>query len=116
MGPIIPQPAEKQVQTKPEPPEPVMPPRRVQPKPIGQGETSLSRLPSDINRLLQPRSGYKTVSSRSGQFVAYGPMSPKRRGGILDANVNTILIAPGYAVVTAERVRHALLARLGLPP
>ena len=116
VGPIIPQPAEKQVKTKPEPPEPVMPPRRVQPKPIGQGETSLSRLPPDINRLLQPRSGYKTVSSRSGQFVAYGPMSPKRRGGILDANVNTILIAPGYAVVTAERVRHALLARLGLPP
>ncbi|SVB74788.1 uncharacterized protein METZ01_LOCUS227642, partial [marine metagenome] len=72
-------------------------------------------MPANINRLLQPRAGYKTASSRSGQFVAYGPMSPKRRGGILDANANTILIAPDYAVVTAERVRNALLRRLGLP-
>ena len=47
--------------------------------------------------------------------MAYGPISPKRRGGILDANANTILIAPDYAVVTAERVRNALLGRLGLP-
>ncbi|HJN82722.1 MAG TPA: hypothetical protein QF478_08070, partial [Verrucomicrobiota bacterium] len=38
----------------------------------------------------------------------------KRRGGILDANANTILIAPDYVVVTAERVRHAMLSRLGL--
>ena len=42
-------------------------------------------------------------------------MSPTRRGGILDANANTILIAPDHAVVTAERVRNALLGRLGLP-
>ncbi len=74
------------------------------------------RLPADINRLLQPRAGFKTASSRSGQFIAYGPISPKRRGGILDANANTILIAPDYVVVTAERVRNAMLARLGLPP
>ena len=46
--------------------------------------------------------------------MAYGPMLPKRRGGILDANANTILIAPDYVVVTAERVRHAMLSRLGL--
>ncbi len=94
----------------------MLPPRTVQPKPAGQEEVEPKRLPADINRLLQPRAGYKTSSSRSGQFVAYGPMSPKRRGGILDANANTILIAPDYVIVTAERVRHAMLGRLGLPP
>ena len=94
----------------------MLPPRTVQPKPAGQEEVESKRLPADINRLLQPRAGYKTSSSRSGQFVAYGPMSPKRRGGIFDANANTILIAPDYVIVTAERVRHAMLGRLGLPP
>ena len=74
------------------------------------------RLPVDINRLLKSRAGYKTARSLSGQFMAYGPISPKRRGGILDANANTILIAPDHVVVTAERVRNALLRRLGLPP
>ena len=111
-----PPPSAEPAQPKPEPPEPVLPPRTVQPKPAGQGEVEPKRLPADINRLLQPRAGYKTSSSRSGQFVAYGPMSPKRRGGILDANANTILIAPDYVIVTAERVRHAMLGRLGLPP
>ncbi len=97
------------------PPEPVLPPRTVRPKPLGQGESTPDRLPPDINRLLQPRAGYKTASSRSGQYVAYGPMLPKRRGGILDANTNTILVGPDHVVVAAERVRHAMFARLGLP-
>ncbi|MDP7292873.1 MAG: hypothetical protein QGI37_05470 [Verrucomicrobiota bacterium] len=108
------EPAQPKPEPVPEPPEPVLPPRTVRPKPAGQGEVEPKRLPADINRLLQPRAGYKTASSRSGQFMAYGPMLPKRRGGILDANANTILIAPDYVVVTAERVRHAMLSRLGL--
>jgi hypothetical protein len=114
--PVLPKPppSAEPAQPKPEPPEPVLPPRTVRPKPAGQGEVEPKRLPADINRLLQPRAGYKTASSRSGQFMAYGPMLPKRRGGILDANANTILIAPDYVVVTAERVRHAMLSRLGL--
>jgi hypothetical protein len=108
------EPAQPKPEPVPEPPEPVLPPRTVRPKPAGQGEVEPKRLPADINRLLQPRAGHKTASSRSGQFMAYGPMLPKRRGGILDANANTILIAPDYVVVTAERVRHAMLSRLGL--
>ena len=98
-----------------EPPKPVLPSRTVQSKQPSTATPAPSRLPANINRLLQPRAGYKTASSRSGQFLAYGPMAPKRRGGILDANANTILIAPDHAVVTAERVRNALLGRLGLP-
>ena len=93
----------------------MLPPRTVRPKSLGQRENTLGRLPPASNRLLQPRAGYKTASSRSGQYLAYGPMSPKRRGGILDANANTILIGPDHVVVAAERVRHAMLARLGLP-
>ena len=108
-----PKPSAEPVQ--PKPPEPVLPPRTVRPKPSGQGVGEPKRLPPDINRLLQPRAGYKTANSRSGQFVAYGPMSPKRRGGILDANANTILIGPDHVVVAAERVRRAMLSRLGLP-
>jgi len=104
------------VSPKSKPPEPVLPPRAVQPKRPSSSTPVPKRLPADINRLLQPRAGFKTASSRSGQFIAYGPISPKRRGGILDANANTILIAPDYVVVTAERVRNAMLARLGLPP
>ena len=100
---------------KPKPPAPVLPPRTVRPKPLGQEESNKVRLPSEIKRLLQSRTGYKTASSRSGQFMAYGPISPKRRGGILDANANTILVGPDHVVVSAERVRHAMLARLGIP-
>ena len=107
--PVNPEPA-------PKPPKPVLPPRTVQPKPPGQGATAPKRLPADINRLLKPRAGYKTARSLSGQFMAYGPISPKRRGGILDSNAGTILIAPDHVVVTAERVRNALFRRVGLPP
>lgn len=113
--PVTPAPKPSAEPAQPKPPAPVLPPRTVRPKPAGQGVGEPKRLPPDINRLLQPRAGYKTASSRSGQFVAYGPMSPKRRGGILDANANTILIAPDYVIITAERVRHAMLVRLGLP-
>ena len=101
--------------TKPKPPTPVLPPRTAQPKQQSPATPTPNRLPENINRLLQPRAGYKTASSRSGQYVAYGPISPQRRGGILDANANTILIAPDHVVVTAERVHNALLGRLGLP-
>jgi hypothetical protein len=100
----------------PKPPKPVLPPRTVQPKPPGKGATAPKRLPVDINRLLKSRAGYKTARSFSEQFMAYGPISPKRRGGILDANADTVLIAPDHVVVTAERVRNALFRRLGLPP
>jgi len=103
------------VSSKPKPPQPVLPPRAVQPKWPNTSTPVPKQLPADINRLLQPRAGFKTASSRSGQFIAYGPMSPKRRGGILDANANTILIAPDYVLVTAERVHNAVLGRLGLP-
>ena len=115
--PVLPEPppSAESAEPKPKPPTPVLPPRTVRPKPTGQGEPAPKRSPADINRLLKPRAGYKTASSRSGQFVAHGPMLPKRRGGILDANANTILIAPDHVVVTAERVRNALLGRLGLP-
>ena len=119
--PVVPkpQPSAEATQPKPEPapkpPKPVLPPRTVRPKPPGQGVSAPKRTPVDINRLVQPRAGYKTASSQSGQFMAYGPMSPKRRGGILAANANTILIAPDHVIVTAERVRFALLRRLGLP-
>ena len=97
----------------PKPPKPVLPPRTVQPKPPGKGAPE--RLPVDLNRLLKSREGYKTARSLSGQFMAYGPISPKRRGSILDANADTILIAPDHVVVTAGRVRNALLRQLGLP-
>ena len=83
----------------------MLPSRTVQSKQPSTATPAPSRLPANINRLLQPRAGYKTASSRSGQFLAYGPMAPKRRGGILDANANTILIAPDYVIVTAERGR-----------
>ncbi|HIL73347.1 MAG TPA: hypothetical protein EYG44_03885, partial [Verrucomicrobia bacterium] len=65
----------------PQPPKPVLPPRTVQPKPPGKGATAPKRLPVDINHLLKSRAGYKTARSLSGQFMAYGPISPKRRGG-----------------------------------
>ena len=97
----------------PKPPKPVLPPRTVQPKPPGKGAPE--RLPVDLNRLLKSRAGYKTARSLSGQVMAYGPISPKRRGSILDANADTILIAPDHVVVTAGRVRNALLRQLGLP-
>ena len=117
--PIVPKPQPGAEPTKPEPapkpPKPVLPPRTVQPKPPGKGATAPKRLPVDINRLLKSRAGYKTARSLSGQFMAYGPISPKRRGGILDANADTILIAPDHVVVTAERVRNALFRQLGLP-
>ncbi len=117
--PIVPKPQLGAEPTKPEtvpkPPKPVLPPRKVQPKPLGNGSTVPKRLPVDINRILESRAGYKTARSLSGQFMAYGPISPKRRGGILDAKADTILIAPDHVVVTAERVRNALLGQLGLP-
>ena len=120
--PIVPKPQPGAEPTKPEaapkppkPPKPVLPPRTIQPKPPGKGATAPKRLPVDINRLLKSRAGYKTARSLSGQFMAYGPISPKRRGGILDANADTILIAPDHVVVTAERVRNALFSQLGLP-
>ena len=78
--PIVPKPQLGAEPTKldpvPKPPKPVLPPRKVQPKPQGNGATVPKRLPVDINRILESRAGYKTARSLSGQFMAYGPISP----------------------------------------
>ena len=98
------------------PPKPVLPPRTVTPKPKDSKPALPTRLPENINRLLKHRAGYKTTNSQSGQFVVFGPISPERRGGILDVNADTILIAPDHVAVAADRLRFAILKQLGVRP
>ena len=96
------------------PPRPVLPPKTVVPRKKNFKTIVPERLPENINRLLKNRSGYKTVNSQSGQFMVYGPVSPKRRGGMLDVNLDTILIGPGHVAIAADRLRAAMLKRLGI--
>ena len=97
------------------PPRPVLPPKTVVPRKKNFKTIVPERLPENISRLLKNRSGYKTVNSQSGQFMVYGPVSPKRRGGMLDVNLDTILIGPGHVAIAADRLRAAMLKRLGIP-
>ena len=74
-----------------------------------------TRLPDNIDRLLST----VPVQDRqqpSGQFTVFGPVSPKRRGGILDVNADTILIAPDHVAIAADRMRFAILKQLGVRP
>lgn len=97
------------------PPRPVLPPKTgVLPKNNIKPKVP-DKLPENISSLLKSRSGYKTVNSQSGQFMVYGPVSPKRRGGILDVNLDTILIGPDHVAIAADRLRAAMLKRLGIP-
>ena len=98
------------------PPRPVLPPKAVVPLKKKEIKTTVpDLLPDNISRLLKKRAGYKTVNSQSGQFMVYGPISPKRRGGILDVNRDTILIGPDHVAIAADRLRAAMLKRLGIP-
>ncbi|MDP6892021.1 MAG: hypothetical protein QF731_02480 [Verrucomicrobiota bacterium] len=97
------------------PPRPVLPPKTVAPRKKKIKTVVPDRLPENISRLLKNRSGYKTVNSQSGQFMVYGPISPKRRGGILDVNLDTILIGPDHVAIAADRLRAAMLKRLEIP-
>ena len=98
------------------PPRPVLPPKAVVPLKKKEIKTTVpDRLPDNISRLLKNRAGYKAVNSQSGQFMVYGPISPKRRGGILDVNRDTILIGPDHVAIAADRLRAAMLKRLGIP-
>ena len=98
------------------PPKPVIPPRTVPPREKTPKPAVPTRLPDNIDRLLKHRSGYKTANSQSGQFMVFGPVSPERRGGILDVNADTILIAPDHVAVAADRMRFAILKQLGIRP
>ena len=98
------------------PPKPVLPPTTVPTRPSNPKPAVPARLPDNINRLLKHRAGYKTANSQSGQFIVYGPISPKRRGGILDVNADTILIAPDHVAIAADRLRFAVLKYLGVQP
>ena len=98
------------------PPKPVVPPRTAPPRNTNPKPVVPTRLPDNIDRLLKHRAGYKTANSQSSQFTVFGPVSPKRRGGILDVNADTILIAPDHVAIAADRMRFAILKQLGVRP
>ena len=97
------------------PPKPLLPPPTVPPRTDPKPAVP-TRLPDNIDRLLKHRAGYKTANSQSGQFTVFGPVSPKRRGGILDVNADTILIAPDHVAIAADRMRFTILKKLGVRP
>ena len=101
--------------TSQSPPKPVLPSKTLAPRKKNTKSLVPDRLPENINRLIKNRAGYKTVNSQSGQFMVYGPVSPKRRGGIIDVNLNTILIGPDHVAIAADRLRVAIFKRLGMP-
>jgi len=114
--PVITPPKPVTTPATPIPPKPLIPSRIAGPAEEAPKPVVPARLPDNIDRLLKHRAGYKTANSQSGQFMVFGPVSPERRGGILDVNADTILIAPDHVAVAADRMRFAILKQLGIRP